>query len=172
MKESTTSFELREPASPETAVPDPILAPWMLPAALCLLLLSLAILSAFLKIRKKASPQDAATLRAAAFAEATAQLENLHPSTPREAAVQSSLILRRYLATAANDPALFETHEEFIARRDSLALLNEQTRATCATAFSRLASIKYSPHDASISPPEMSPWALNLLNQLHQGFQK
>jgi len=37
--------------------------------------------------------------------------------------VLASLILREYLSSAAGDPALFETHEEFISRHDALQSL-------------------------------------------------
>ena len=56
----------------------------------------------------------------AAFAEACAAMAAISTADVRDAAVLSSLILRKYLATAAGDPALFETHEEFVARHDAL----------------------------------------------------
>ena len=86
------------------------------------------------------------------------------------AAVLASLTLRDYLATAADDPALFETHEEFIARHDSLAALTEKARAAAAAGFSRLAALKYAAEPPASTASLVIESARTLLDELHRGF--
>ena len=84
--------------------------------------------------------------------------------------MQTSLILRRYLSLAAEDPALFETHEEFIARNDALLSLSDAARAACATGFARLAACKYAPEVPAMAPATVVAEAHELLETLHRGF--
>jgi hypothetical protein len=99
-------------------------------------------------------------------------LASINAPQSREAAVQCSLILRHYLSVAANDPALFETHEEFISRHDSLKALTELARAACEAGFARLASLKYSAGFPDINPPEVVTESQALLETLHHGFRE
>lgn len=82
----------------------------------------------------------------------------------------SSLILRKYLSAAANDPALFETHEEFISRHDSLQALKPEARAAAEAGFTRLASLKYAPEIQEDAPAQVIADSRALLETLHQGF--
>jgi hypothetical protein len=165
-----TQLELMEPASPEALVPTYELWPWLTAAAIVLILI-LILLWLLLKKRKPASTNLLA-LRYAAFNEAKTALENITPTNCRETAVLTSLILRKYLSTAANDPALFETHEEFISRQDSLQALTPETRSAVETGFTRLASLKYAPEIPSADPADVIADARKLLETLHQGFSK
>ena len=111
--------------------------------------------------------------RQAAFTAAQKDLLEVDYKTSRQAAVRCSLILRKYLAQAANDPSLFETHEEFISRQDSLAALTDEAREACAMGFSKLAALKYAPQEAADDP---APGAVIedtrlLLHTLHHGFR-
>lgn len=82
--------------------------------------------------------------------EALAALEN-SALTLRECSLRVSMILRTYLAGQTLDPALYETHEEFSQRMDSLsavpAACREQTRELLET----LAEYKYAGGDATDS---------------------
>ena len=78
------------------------------------------VLAIFIFKKKRSAPFDPLAIRQAAHAEAVAALENITTGTARDAAIQSSLILRKYLSAAAGDPALFETHEETISRHEAL----------------------------------------------------
>ena len=117
MSEKTSGLELMEPASPDLLIPEYGLWPWFAVAAA---IIAIVVLAAWLFLRKKKPAIDLLTLRNAAFAEAIAGLAGTTTASTREAAVQCSLILRKYLSAAANDTALFETHEEFISRHDAL----------------------------------------------------
>lgn len=168
MPEEPPAFQIREPSGVEALLPGWWLPPVLLAVFLLLVIGILAFLLIRLKNRKRV--EDPAKLREAARLEAVAALNNAPKSTSREAAITASLILRRYLAAATGDPALFETHEEFVARRDSLASLSPTAREAAATGFASLATLKY-----GVAPPEAAPVrvledARNLLDQLHNGF--
>jgi hypothetical protein len=66
------------------------------------------------EIRKTAGPDIQAHPRGRLRRGAQRHLKTSAPENARESAVLSSLVLRKYLSAAADDPALFETHEEFI----------------------------------------------------------
>lgn len=166
MAESNTSFELKEPAPPDALVPSIGLWPWWVGGGL-LLLAAVILLVVF---RKRPSVIDPAAARNAAFKEALDALAATRANGAREAAVQCSLILRRYLSTAAGDPALFETHEEFVARHDSLRALSAPAREAAAAGFSRLASLKYSPDVPDADADGVTAGSRILLETLHGGF--
>ena len=167
MNEKSGNFELLEPARPEALVPDSLLEPWMIPAAVALLL----AITAYLIFRKRKSPAgDPLAARKAAYQDAAAALEKINSLQARDAAVQSSLILRKYLSLAANDPALFETHEEFISRHDALQALTHDARNAAETGFARLASLKYAAEIPDLSPLDVVTESRALLETLHHGF--
>jgi len=168
MKEAQTNFELYEPASPEALIPDSWVEPWML-VALGVLILITALY--FLLRKKKSAPSDPLAARKAAYKEALASLEQIQADTSREAAVQSSLVLRKYLSLAAQDPALFETHEEFISRRNSLGVLTDDARLATESSFARLAALKYAREVDDTAPLEIVKDSRNLLETLNQGFR-
>ena len=70
----------------------------------------------------------------------------------------------------AGDPALFETHEEFVARHDALAALSADARHAAESGFSRLVALKYSPEIPQGDPKEVISDSRALLKTLHQGF--
>lgn len=166
MAETKTGFKLMEPAPPESMVPDYGLWPWFLAGGILLVVLT-AILIVVRKRKQKTDPHAA---RNAAFAEALAALEKSQPVDARGAAIQSSLILRKYLALAAADPALYETHEEFVSRHDALSVLSSDARTAAESGFTTLASLKYAPDLPSASPAAVVADSRNLLETLHRGF--
>lgn len=89
--------------------------------------------------------KDPANIREAAFKDAIAALDAIPQNDPHSAALESSMILRKYLSITAEDPALFETHEEFVSRHDALQKISQAMRDEVAAIFSRLATIKYAP---------------------------
>lgn len=76
---------------------------------------------------------------------ALAHLRDLEQQLPplRECGLQVSLIIRRFLQGEVQDPALFETHEEFSRRLDSLASVPEVCRNDTRLLLERLADLKY-----------------------------
>jgi hypothetical protein len=169
MDGQTTGFELIEPASPEALVPTHELSLWLVAAAVLTLLLLVIVL---ISRNRKPTTANLMAKRMAAFSAAKSALESITAATCRDAALRSSLILRNYLAVAANDPALFETHEEFIARHDSLQALTPSARAAAEAGFTRLASLKYAPEIPDADPSDVVAESLSLLETLHQGFAK
>ncbi len=169
MNEKPATYPLLEPVSPETLVPHSWVEPWMITAAIAAFVLLAALV--WLVTRKKATPPDPRLAREAARAEAGAALDKIGEVPAREAAVVSSLVLRKYLATVAGDPALFETHEEYIARHEALKDFTEETRASANIGFSRLASVKYSKDDPDITTAQVVTGAKNMLEILHTGLK-
>lgn len=168
MKEKAPTYELLEPVSPETLVPQSWLEPWMF-AVLAVVLVVIVAVVWF--TRGKPVPPDPKLAREAARTEAAAALDNIGEVPAREAAVVSSLVLRRYLATVAGDPALFETHEEYVARHESLKNFTEDARGSAAIGFSRLAAVKYSPDRPDMDTPQVVAGSHSLLKILHEGLQ-
>ena len=77
------------------------------------------------------------------------------------------MILRKFLSITAEDPALFETHEEFISRHNALQKIPESTRNEITKIFSQLAGMKYSPKDANTSAEAIISESRQLLQLLH-----
>ncbi|MDP3851565.1 MAG: hypothetical protein Q8Q59_13740 [Luteolibacter sp.] len=167
MNENTHRLVLQEAPAPEELIPDFGLWPWWLAAGV----LALAIITVlvFLKTRKPAAAVSA-TLREIAFREALAALDESAANDSRSAAVQSSLALRRYLSVTAADPALFETHEEFISRHDALRVLTADARTAAESCFSRLAALKYAPEIPDMPAADVFTESRALLETLHHGF--
>jgi hypothetical protein len=163
---AATTLELRDAPPPDPLLPGIGLWPWWFAAALPFI----ALAAWLLVKRRKPAAVDPLKIREHARNEAVAALDAVKTSDPRDAAVQSSLILRRYLSLAVRDPALFETHEEFIARHDALAGLNENTRSAAADGFSRLAALKYAPVSPQADAATVLTDSRQLLDTLHHGF--
>ena len=87
--------------------------------------------------------------RATLLDEARARLAKLKeqaPSMPPHTiAVQTSLVIRRYLEAAFNDPALFETNEELTLRPQALEKLHPDSREPTKDYLTRLSELKYAP---------------------------
>jgi len=169
MADDQATFELREPAAPEALLPVDYAPACWLGAAVLILALLLAWL---VWRRRRGVSNNPESRRDLARKDASSALERIAAADARAAAVQTSLILRRYLSLAADDPALFETHEEFIARNDALQSLTEAARAACAAGFSRLASLKYAPSVPDLEAGAVVAEARDLLETLHRGFHR
>lgn len=76
---------------------------------------------------------------------ALSALRTLEEQLPpiRECSLQVSLIVRQYLQGQVQDPALFETHEEFSQRLDSLATVPKECQYDTRYLLERLADLKY-----------------------------
>lgn len=90
---------------------------------------------------------DAMKDKREAYLEARAAFGSQEPVDARETAIRVSMILRRYLARSMNEPALYQTHEEFISRHDGLKDLPEDLKSEVGAFFSKLAAKKYAPDD-------------------------
>lgn len=102
--------------------------------------------------------------------EALAALAELETQLPpmRECALRLSLILRAYLAGQTQDPALYETHEEFSQRMDSLAHVPASCQCATRELLEHLAEFKYAgetTHDATHAH-SLVETARNLINRI------
>ena len=66
-------------------------------------------------------------------------------------ATEASLSIRRYLAACLGEPALYETHEEFLLRDEALAELPAGSREHLNPLLTRLAELKYGPSAEDVS---------------------
>ncbi|MFD2257210.1 hypothetical protein ACFSSA_11030 [Luteolibacter algae] len=114
---------------------------WYLAGAAIIVL----IISLFIYSRRNKNFQDPDKEKREAYKTAQSDFAELGEMDPRGMAVGVSLILRGYLARTVKEPALFETHEEFIGRHDSLAELPDDVREETSEFFSKLAELKYGP---------------------------
>lgn len=168
MNEKSGTFALHEPRSPEELIPASPLEWWMIAVPLGLVLLITAFF--FLKKRKQETPNPA-ELRNRAFQEAAAALDQIGHIPGRDAAIQSSLIVRRYLSTAAGDPALFETQEETLSRHEALKDFSDDAREAAGRGFARLAALKYAAVSPEAEAVNITAECRDLLKTLHQGFR-
>ena len=157
-----------EPSSTEGLMPNPLTwEVWALIGGGVFLLL----LALWLFLRRRAmQPSSPVDIRKKAHDEALAALASCpdHERTP--AATECSLILRRYLAALTQDPALFETHEEWISRHDSMEDLSEALRGRTHELFTQLAHWKYAPADHGDEPTVVIDRSRDLLEALNQEF--
>lgn len=168
MNEESATLELRDAAIPDALMPGYALEWWWL--VLGIFILIALLVTVMLRVRGKAPPPTRAIQRESAFREALAALMAGTPADARAAAVLSSLAVRKYLSVAAEDPALYETHEEFITRHDALNAFKPDARAAAESGFTRLAAMKYAPHQPDATPENVITESRALLETLHHGF--
>lgn len=130
-----------ESAIPVEAVEGAGINPWLLWGGIGtgVILLAVAGVLLYQRFRKKQvnsiSPEQIALL-------ALQELEEAGPDL-RTVSLELSMILRRYLAGTAQDPALYETHEEFSRRFNSLTGISAEHRMSTKKLLEKLASYKY-----------------------------
>ncbi len=142
MEEKGNSLELAESRHAIDLVPTWEAQWWWF--AVGALVLVLLVLLVFLLMRKK-PVVDLLKERREAYMEAKAALAGDKGGDARKTAIRVSLILRRYLARSMGEPALYETHEEFISRHEALNGLPEDVRGEVGACFAKLAAEKYAP---------------------------
>ncbi len=170
MEGAPHNFQLLEPPSPEALVPDSRLEAWMVVVVVAGLLV-LALVAFFILSRKNHTPVNPAIARNAARAEAAAALEAVSTAaSARDAAVQCSWIIRKYLSIAAGDPALFETHEEYLSRHEALRNFTPEARSAAEKGFSRLVRLKYASSRPDVETAAVVSESRSLLETLHQGL--
>jgi len=168
MEPDTPNLELLEPPAPVGLLPDHSLWFWAMIAVACATLLALGWWFAKRRKRRKSHPD---AHRIEAYRTAKAQLEAMNQPEPRACATAASLILRRYLVDAAQDPSLFETHEEFLHRSDALQGMTAEAREAARAGFNELAALKYGPDRPDATSTRIATRSLELLETLHQGLR-
>lgn len=115
---------------------------WIPLAWACAVLIPLAALAAwwlYRRNRKNAAPGITP------LQEALAAMDELDAQLPpmRECSLRLSMILRTFLAGQTQDSALFETHEEFSQRMDSLSGVPQSCQLETRDLLDHLAEFKY-----------------------------
>ncbi len=165
MEEKGKSLELAESRDAIDLVPtwDPQL--WWIFAAIAGIA---AIVLLMVLLFRKRPVIDTLKEKREAYLQAKAAFSEEEVTDPRKSAIQVSMILRRYLARSMNEPALFETHEEFISRHDGLKDLSEDLKSEVAAFFSKLAAAKYAPDDiVSVDAKSTHTEGAALLERIH-----
>ena len=116
---------------------------------------------------KRVKPQSSEELNLQAYKTTIANLALCPSEDPTETATECSIILRRYLIKVTGDPALFETHEEWVARRDSIESLGSSIQQSVEDLCSKLAESKYTPADAKTEPGVMIEDTRQLIEAVH-----
>jgi hypothetical protein len=106
---------------------------------------AIGLLIYFLTRPKPAAPGSVASI----YEESRKHLELLLGTIDKQplsqVATEASFSVRRYLAACLSEPALYETHEEFLLRDDALDRLPTGTRDKLNPLLEKLATLKYSP---------------------------
>lgn len=142
MAEDQNSFELVESREAIELIPQRDIPAWWFAVALAVILIVVGLTMIFSKTNK---PIDPRTREREAFSRAKEAFGSLGTKGVRDTAVSVSQIMRRYLADAMDEPALFETHEEFVSRHDVLKDYPEELKVETGNFFSQLAAVKYAP---------------------------
>jgi len=134
------------PSLMETQTPDAYLQAgfwdtWGVWIMLASILLAIAI-SVIVLIRRKGRTPAAPLSPAETAIRNITMLRETHPSL-RQAAVEFSLLLRKYLVGETKDPALYETQQEFNRRADALTALPSELQGATRDLLDRMASLKY-----------------------------
>lgn len=163
MPDTPTSLELRD-------IPDvtPLLPyPWWPWWAWLVLAMATLLLWWWIRHLRRQTPSQA-SLRLKAYEDAMQSLEAAKSlADPVSRSTALSLALRRYLAVAFADPALYETHEELLARHEAFGALPDSLRHALGEHFSTLCRYKYAPCEEVVDLSLLIPQATNLLQQIH-----
>lgn len=165
MADSKINFELAESQEAMDLVPTWELEWWWiaLPAAFLILLILLGCL-----LLRKSKVYDPKKAKREALQQALAELTKLDVSLGKENVIMVSLTMRKYLAKSMNEPALYETHEEFIGRHDAIKDLDDELKSDISNYFSELAAIKYGPVQEQIfNVEDLKHRSVKLLERIH-----
>lgn len=165
MAETKTKFELAESHDAMDLVPTWELEWWWIALPVVVLILLIVLVCFLLKKSKEQGPNQA---KREAYHQAITELARLDASLGKENVIMVSLVMRKYLAKCMNEPALYETHEEFIGRHDAIKDLNDALKADIAGYFSELAAIKYGPNqDMVFHVEDLKHRSVKLLERIH-----
>ncbi len=165
MADSKTTLELVESQEAMDLVPTWELEWWWI--ALPSVFLILLILLGYLLLRKS-KVYDPKRAKREAFQQALSELTEMNVSLGKENVIMVSLVMRKYLAKSMNEPALYETHEEFIGRHDAIKDLDAELKSDISNYFSELALIKYGPVENQVFyVDDLKHRSVKLLERIH-----
>ena len=130
-----------ESALPVEALQGEGINPWLLWSLVGIGVIILAAIGFFIYQRLRKKPRYVLSPELIALQ----NLQELEEASPdlRTTSLELSMILRRYLAGTAQDPALYETHEEFSRRFNSLSGISAEYRLSTKKLLEKLAAYKY-----------------------------
>ena len=134
------SIPVLEEPPPAEALEPAGTSPWVLWGSIIVVLLAVALAAYFIQ-RAKRNRAQGPTAEEIAMKKLN-ELRNRHPDT-RTCSLELSLILREYLTGKMQDPALYETHEEFSQRLDALASIPAECQYSVRTLLEKSAALKY-----------------------------
>lgn len=132
--------ELEKDIPPSDIMVQNFWVPFAWGVGIALVLAAVAIVIVVLRLRRKPLPPPPSPLQVA-FGELDKLAAELPPL--RECSLRLSMLLRRYLTGQVQDPALYETHEEFSRRMDALSAVPTSCRYEIRFLLERLADMKY-----------------------------
>lgn len=165
------------PSLMETQTPDAYLQAgfwdtWGIWIMLASILLVVAI-AAIVLIRRKGSTPAAPLSPAETAIRDITMLRETHPSL-RQAAVEFSLLIRKYLVGETKDQALYETQQEFNRRADALTALPSELQTATRDLLDRMASLKYEPNtpenDSLVN--ELADDTVQLINDIERDARR
>ena len=164
MEQNEYSLELVETRDAIDLVPSWELQTWWYFAAAAAVL---AIVVLVLLLKRGKTVPDPYKEKREAYNEAKAEFTKPAGTDARTEAQRISVIIRRYLARSMGEPALFETHEEFVSRHEALSGLPEDVRESVGAFFANLAALKYAPTVPDADPTGIHIGGLELLERVH-----
>lgn len=134
------SIPVLEEGWPAEALQPGGISPWLLWGGIIATLLIVALVIYGL-IRAKQRHPEGPTAEESAL-QKLSELSKCKPDT-RTCSLELSRILREYLTGATNDPALYETHEEFCQRLNALASIPAEFQYDVRMLLEKSAELKY-----------------------------
>ena len=166
MDPSQEDIRFVETPATDNLMPTPVT--WETWVIIAVVLLVLMLIAWFIWRSRRPTAATAEDLHKKAHDEAIAALAVCPTEKRTPAATECSLILRRYLAAVTGDPALFETHDEWVARHNAMESFGEDLKQQTQTLFTRLAEWKYSPEDHGDEPAAMVDQSRHLLEAFNR----
>lgn len=160
-------LQVRDPVAVDSLLPEPGWPWWAWALVAAAVVLAAAAGIVFVRRRRQtAAGPDGRDVRAA-YVRARAAIEHALEGPEDQVAVALSIALRRYLAEICDDPSLYETHQEFIARHRALADFPPPLREKTADLLGRLAERKYD-RPGRAPAADLGDAARGLLDELHR----
>ena len=131
--------QLEDNIEPSNFMPELFWTPLMIAGASALLLV-LLMLILYLAYRKKSVVPPPTSKQIALTALDKLRHQEIHM---QEFSITLSMIMRQFIAGQTQDPALFETHQEFSQRIDSLSALPPKQQYAMHSLLDHLAELKY-----------------------------
>ena len=136
--------DIRDITDPTEFIPEPTTPLWIW-ALVAASVVTTILLICFI-VRKRKTNQTRRDLLDKARAKLSELKDQSASLKPEMIATRISVILRQYLEAAFEDPALFETNEEFTLRPTALERIHPDVRPQITSNLEQLSELKYEPN--------------------------